>query len=106
MTRDDDERFNIETPLGSSVRTSNRHWSALIEKHPYLEDIEHFIQLALSQREEVRRSSKDPDVILFYFQIKFRRWAVAVTRQLEKEGFLITAYQTGAIKEGEILWPT
>ncbi len=101
----DEERFNILTPLGFSVRTSDRHWAALLEKHPYLEDIEPLIQQALSQPEEVRRSSQDPGVLLFYCQIKFQRWAVAVARQLEDDGFLITAYQTSAIKEGEKLWP-
>jgi hypothetical protein len=32
-------------------------------------------------------------------------WVVAVTRRLNGEGFLITAYQTDAIKEGVLLWP-
>lgn len=101
----DDERFNITTPLGFSVRTSNSYWNALLVKHPYFEDIEPLIQQALSQPDEVRRSSHDPGVILFYCRIKFQRWAVAVTRKLEDDGFLITAYQTSAIKEGETLWP-
>ncbi len=30
--------------------------------------------------------------------------AKAVTRRLNDEGFLITAYQTDAIKEGESIW--
>ena len=36
--------------------------------------------------------------------LKERRWVVAVARRLNGDGFLITAYQTDAIKEGETLW--
>jgi hypothetical protein len=43
-------------------------------------------------------------VLLFYRQRQEKRWVVAVARRLNGDGFLITAYQTDGIKEGEMLW--
>jgi hypothetical protein len=76
----------------------------LLLKHPDIEELEHFVQLALSAPDEVRRSSRDVRVLLFYKARQEKRWVVAVARRLNGDGFLITAYQTDAIKEGEILW--
>ena len=43
----------------------------------------------------------DPVVYLFYRSDRLGRWICAVAKQLNDEGFLITAYPTDAIKEGE-----
>lgn len=66
--------------------------------------MEDFVQLALSAPDEVRRSSRDAGVLLFYRVRREERWVVAVARRLNGDGFLITAYQTDAIKEGETVW--
>jgi hypothetical protein len=98
-------KFEVLTPLGFTVRTSEDYWQKLVSKHP---DIHHFlepIQQSLMFPAEIRRSSRDPDVYLFYLPRKDKRWYVAVARRLNGDGFLITAYQTDAIKEGEKLWP-
>jgi hypothetical protein len=62
------------------------------------------VRLALSDPSEIRRSSRDAEVLLFYWIRREERWVVAVARRLNKDGFLITAYQTDAIKEGETIW--
>ncbi|MDB9495833.1 hypothetical protein PN441_16320 [Spirulina major CS-329] len=98
-------RFEITTPLGFHVRTTETHWQRLIIKHPDIADLEQFVQQALHSPDEIRRSSRDECVFLFYSIRKPQRWVVAVARQLNGEGFLITAYQTDAIKEGVTLWP-
>nr|WP_317108797.1 hypothetical protein [Chroococcidiopsis sp. SAG 2025] len=41
---------------------------------------------------------------MFYRVRREERWVVAVARRLNGDGFLITAYQTNAIKEGETVW--
>jgi hypothetical protein len=97
-------KFEILTPLNFTVRTSVEYWEKLIVKHPDIADLELEIQQALANPDEIRRSSRDPNVLLFYLVLKERRWAVAVARRLNGDGFLITAYQTDAIKEGETLW--
>jgi len=49
-------------------------------------------------------SRSDPAVYLFYRMEYPGRWICAVAKRLDSEGFLITAYPTDAIKEGERTW--
>jgi hypothetical protein len=44
-------------------------------------------------------------VYLFYRSRRNRRWVCAVSKKQGRTGFLITAYPTDAIKEGEKIWP-
>jgi len=97
-------KFEILTPLNFTVRTSEEYWQKLIVKHPDIADLEAEVRQALSSPDEIRRSSRDPNLLLFYLTLKEKRWVVAVARRLNGNGFLITAYQTDAIKEGETLW--
>lgn len=100
-----DIRFEIITPLGFSVRTTNVYWQTIIIKHPDIASLENIVQQALQTPDEVRQSSQDKGIFLFYFLRKPQRWVVAVARRLNGDGFLITAYQTDAIKEGVVPWP-
>ena len=97
-------KFELLTPLGFTVRTSESYWQRLIIKHPDIENLKDLVQQALISPDQVRRSSRDPDVLLFYLARQEKRWVVAVVRRLNGNGFLITTYQTDAIKEGEIIW--
>ncbi|MCS6814622.1 MAG: hypothetical protein NZ772_13795 [Cyanobacteria bacterium] len=92
------------TPLNFTVRTSEEYWQKLIVKHPDIANLEAEVRQALSSPDEIRRSSRDPNLLLFYLTLKEKRWVVAVARRLNGDGFLITAYQTDAIKERETLW--
>jgi hypothetical protein len=97
-------KFEIFTPLNFTVRTSEEYWQTLIVKHPDIADLEAEVRQALNSPDEIRRSSRDSNLLLFYLTLKEKRWVVAVARRLNGDGFLITAYQTDAIKEGETLW--
>ena len=97
-------KFEVTTPLGFTVRTTESYWQRLLTKHPDLEDLENFVQQTLIDPDEIRHSKQDENVLLFYRSLKEKRWVVAVTRRIDHDGFLITAYQTNAIKEGELLW--
>jgi hypothetical protein len=57
-------KFEISTPLGFTVRTSEEYWQRLIIKHPDIEELEELVQSALAEPDEVRRSSRDAEVIL------------------------------------------
>lgn len=73
-------------------------------KHPVLLGREQAIEETLSAPDEVRRSRSDPDVVLFYRAVTPGRWMCAVAKQLDGEGFLVTAYPTDTVKEGERIW--
>ena len=96
--------FETATPLGFRVRTSARYWARILLKHPDLDGREDALRVTLAQPASIRRSSRDPLVLLFYYP-DGHRWLVAVARRLNGEGFLVTAYRTDTIKEGVQVWP-
>jgi hypothetical protein len=97
--------FEIVTPLGFSVRTTVEYWQFIVTiKHPIMLNRLTDIQNTLSNPDEIRLSKTEPQVCLFYRDDGTKRWVCAVARRLNGEGFLITAYRTSAIKEGESVW--
>lgn len=96
--------FDVATPLGFTVRTTADYWHRLVAKHPDLADRLEEVKSVLRQPEQIRQSRRDPAVLLFYRR-GIRHWVVAVAKRTDAAGFLVTAYQTDAIKEGERLWP-
>ena len=61
------------------------------------------VQKVLAKATEVRRSKNDPGVYLYYKKEK-GHFICAVAKHFNDEGFLITAYFTEAVKEGELIW--
>jgi hypothetical protein len=59
-------KFEVVTPLGFTVRTSEGYWQRLMGKHPDLEELEELVTLTLASPDEIRRSSRDAGVLLFY----------------------------------------
>lgn len=52
-------KFEVVTPLGFTVRTSEGYWQRLMGKHPDLEELEELVTLTLASPDEIRRSSHD-----------------------------------------------
>jgi hypothetical protein len=63
-----------------------------------------YLGIWVSDPDQIRRSRRDPRVHLFYRQADFGRWTCVVAKRLNDEGFLITAYPTDKIKEGDMIW--
>jgi hypothetical protein len=82
------------------------YWEVIITvKHPVMARRENNVKDALQNPGEMRQSKSDRAVYLFYKLEQMGRWVCAVTKRLDGNGFLITAYPTDAIKEGELVWP-
>ncbi len=97
--------FEVSTPLGFTVRVTCAYWQVITTiKHPIMIQQENEVRKTLNQPDEIRRSKSDRNVYLFYRSQQEKRWICAVARRLNGDGFLITAYPTDAIKEGEKLW--
>ena len=97
--------FEVLTPLGFLVRTTGSYWEVLQHKHPEITGRLSQVQSCLAGPEQVRRSSQDLGVYLFY-QRSGPYHLCVVTRRLDGSGFIITCYLTDAIKEGIRVWPT
>ena len=97
--------FEAETPLGFTVRTTASYWELITTvKHPAMKGKLEEVRQTLLSPDEIRLSKSDEQVYLFYRQDGTKRWVCAVTKRLDTIGFLITAYRTSAIKEGNVLW--
>lgn len=104
--QENDFLFNVMTPLGFRVRVTRSYWELIVTiKHPAMAGHEKEISQVLENPEEVRQSKGDPAVYLFYKTQRVGRWVCAVTKRLDGEGFLVTAYPTDSIKEGVKIWP-
>jgi hypothetical protein len=98
--------FEVATPIGFRVRVTRAYWELIVTvKHPVMAGHELDVQATLTNPDEIRLSRSDTNVYLFYKSQNMRRWVCAVAKQLNADGFLITAYPTDAIKEGEHIWP-
>lgn len=96
--------FEIKSSLGKIIRTTSSHWELITKlKHPEIEGKESEVQKCLSEPIEIRRSSEDPDVYLYYSHY-MTYYICVVARHLNGDGFIITSYITDKIKEGESIW--
>ena len=101
-----DVLFEISTPLGFRVRVTKSYWEFIHKiKHPVMSGREKDVMETLENPDEIRVSKRDTSVYLFYKPERAGRWVCAVARQINGDGFLITAYPTDAIKEGKRIWP-
>lgn len=98
--------FEVLTPLGFRVRVSRAYWELItMVKHPAMAGRERDVKNALGNPAQARQSKSDPAVFLFYGSVQPERWVCAVAKALDGDGFLVTAYLTDAIKEGDLVWP-
>lgn len=98
--------FEVMTPLDFTVRVTAIYWNLIVTiKHPVMAGLESDVKETLENPEQIRVSRSDPKVFLFYKMQRPGRWICAVAKRLDDDGFLVTAYPTDAIKEGEYIWP-
>ena len=101
----DETLFRVLTPLGFHVYTTASRWELIVNvKHPVMRQHGKDVLEVLQYPDEIRQSRTDPNVYLFYRKEHPSRWVCAVIKLPDGEGFLITAYPTDAIKEGEKIW--
>lgn len=91
-----------------SIRLADERQQHLESTHPEMKGQIGRIEQTLASPDKVVRSKTDPLVELFY---KFYRstpvtekYLCVVVKSLESDHFIVTAYFTDSIKQGEILW--
>ncbi len=96
--------FEVVTPVNFKAYTSFLYWKIITQiKHPNLSGEEESVKVTLIHPDEIRRSKKDPKIMLFYRKLAKKHLCVIV-KQEGRKGFLVTAYFTDKIKEGEQIW--
>ena len=96
--------FQTKTPTGINIRTTVNYWNRIIQiKHSTMEGKEKEVKETLELPDEIRVSKSDKKVFLYYRKIN-RYYICVVVKHLNGEGFIITAYKTRQIIEGEKIW--
>ena len=96
--------FEVDTPNGVRVRTTDVYWEKIIKlKHPSMKAEEERVKLTLHSPDEIRQSKKDKGILLYYRQFK-PFFICVVVKVANGEGFIVTTYKTEKIKEGERVW--
>ena len=97
-----DVYFEVETPLGVKIRTTKDYWKKIVTiKHPIIAKYEAKVKESLKKPAEIRRSKQDSSVHLYYKNIG-NIYVCTVCDHLDKKnGYIITAYLTKRIREGE-----
>ena len=93
--------LEVESKLNKRVYVTKSRWDLIIKtKHPELEGKEKEVKETLAEPDEIRKSQSDDSVCLYYK--KFGKLSLSVViKHKNGEGFIITAYYTDRIKEGE-----
>lgn len=96
--------FEVKSKLDSSINTSRAYWNIITHlKHPSIQGKEKYVKETLVLPDEIRVSKKARDVYLFYKRYR-HKFLCVVARIHGNKGFIITAYYTEKIKEGELKW--
>jgi len=97
-----DVYFEVETPLGVKIRTTKDYWNKIITiKHPVIAKYENKVKESLAKPTEIRKSKQDPAVHLYYRNIGNIYVCTVCDHVTKKSGYVITAYLTKRIREGE-----
>ncbi|MBA3724270.1 MAG: DUF4258 domain-containing protein [Candidatus Levybacteria bacterium] len=101
----DEILFMVQTPLGVAIRTTKAYWTTIATiKHPSIATHKEDVQLTLEDPDQVRKSKQDPRVHLYYKNIGKVQVCVVTDHIDQKEGYIITAYLTDRVKEGEKIY--
>ncbi|MFH1856651.1 MAG: DUF4258 domain-containing protein [Candidatus Omnitrophota bacterium] len=96
--------FEIKAELGFLIKTTIAYWNVITQiKHPSIQGKEKQVKETLACPSEIRQSKKDKKVYLFYKKYNSKFLCVVVKID-KKKGFIVTAYYTEKIKEGELKW--
>ena len=97
--------FQLKTPLGVVVRTTKEYWEIIVSaKHPSVKRFEGEVTKTLENPDQIRRSKQDPRVHLYYKSIGKLFMCIVADHINSEEGYVITAYLTDRIKEGEQIY--
>jgi len=100
------KKFRVKTPLNTIISVNEEYWNYITTvKHPYMRNREDGIVKTLEDPDSIRQSKTDKAVYLFYRQTIYdgKRYHTCVVVNNAK-GFVITAYITDRIKEGQEIW--
>lgn len=99
-----DTHFEVISKLGQRIYITKARWNLIIRtKHPEIENKEKEVKETLINPDEIKLSKKDSLVYLYYKKYG-ELFLSVVAKHINNESFIITAYYTDRIKEGEQIY--
>lgn len=99
--------FRVLSKLGKVVSLDEDRWRHVLE-HPEMQNQLDRIKETVANPDEVRESTHDPSVLLFYKLYTetpvTEKYLLAVVKVLKREGFIVTAFFTDRVKKGGLVW--
>ena len=97
--------IDVATPLGYRVVLTRDRWREIVRfKHPAVARHEQQVRECLEPPDTIRASAKDPDVHVYYLKIDRANLCVVTAPRTADSRFVVTAYFTIRIKQGDELW--
>jgi hypothetical protein len=96
--------ISITEKFGQTVRLTDERWSHIIARHPEIRQHKKRIRLALADPDFVVRDNLHPGTSIYHKRFPDLFHQLIVVANLEK-GIVVTAYISGRIKSGEVIWP-
>ena len=93
---------------GRSIRLTDERLRHISEAHPSVLEVSNGIAETLISPDTIRLSSRSRDTMLYYrwyTDTKYNdKYVCVVVVVSEDDAWIITAYLTDAIKQGELIW--
>ena len=97
--------FAARTPLCYRVVLARNRWREIVRfKHPALRDRDEDLIRCVEDPDIIRESVKDPNVHLLYRREGELFLCVVAAPSAGEDRFVVTAYVTRNIKQGNTLW--
>lgn len=94
--------------FGKQIRITEERLVHILENHPEMENSFEKITETLQYPDEIIKSKSDSSVLLYYKKyyktVLGDKWMVVIVKTTEFDSFMMTAYFTDKIKNGNILW--
>lgn len=99
--------FMLPPKLQKTIRLDEERWNHVL-KHPEMKNQINRVKETIINPDSVRESRHDPSVWLFYKLYTetpvTRKYLLVITRILNEEGFIVTAFFTDKMKKGGLVW--
>jgi len=99
--------FKIFSKMGKVVSLDEDRWRHVLN-HPEMRDQLDRIKETVMNPDEVRESTHDPSILLFYRLYEETpvtdKYLLVVIETQNREGFIVTAFFTDRVKKGGLVW--
>jgi hypothetical protein len=97
--------LDVATPLGYRVVLTRDRWREIVRfKHPAVARFGPKLRECLKEPDVIRASAKDTDVHVYYLRVGTTYLCVVCAPTNGDRYFVVTAYLTKRLKQGDELW--